>query len=160
MGIGEKTFLVPLIAGIGVIIITVAIILIARLLVKKRVAQYKLKDSLLTPTEIEYYNVLETCFGNEYRILPQINLASVIDKIGEGFRNELFRNVDFGIFDDAFRPILLIEINDNTHTRKDRIKRDEKVNLIAKRARIPLITFWTRDGIDGETIYKTVKKYL
>ena len=160
MGTGENSYLVPILAVIAALFITIAAIVIAKILSKKRSAHYKLKDSLLTQTEIEYFNVLDFYFGKDYRILPQINLASVIDKIGEGFRTELFRNVDFGIFGEDFRPILLIEINDDTHTRKDRIERDEKVNLIVKKARIPLVTFWTRDGIDGETIYKTIKKYL
>ena len=160
MGPGENSFLIPLIVIIAAVVAVIAIFIIAKLLTKKRAARYVLKDSLMTQTEIEYYNVLEFYFGGEYRVLPQVNLASVIDKVGEGFRNELFRNVDFGIFDENFRPIVLIEINDGSHNRKDRIERDEKVNLIAKKARIPLVTFWTKDGIDRETIYNTVKKYL
>ena len=156
----SHSVLLPIIAVIAVLAITAAIIITFKLLSKKREARYKLKESLMTPTEFEYYFVLEQYFGGDYRVLPQINLASVIDKVGEGFRTELFRNVDFGIFDDAFRPILLIEINDGTHNRKDRIERDEKVNLIAKKARIPLVTFWTKDGIDREEIYRAIKKYL
>ena len=59
-------------------------------------------------------------------VLPQVNLASVIDKKGDSnFRNELFRNIDFGVFNKDFKPLVLIEINDNTHFRKDRIERDK-----------------------------------
>ena len=151
---------IPFIIAGTVILAVIVIFIIVRLSLRKKTPSYYLKDSLLTPTEISYYNIINGYFGNDYLILPQINLASVIDKQGGGFRNELFRNVDIGIFDHNFRPILLIEINDNTHLKKDRQERDKKVNDICKKARIPLVTFWTKDGFDREDIYRTIKKYL
>lgn len=150
-----------IIIGIAIaVVVTIILFVIVKLLEKKREPHYYLKDSLLTPLEIEYYKVLDDYFGKDYRILPQINLASVIDKEGGGFRTELFRNADFGIFDMNFRPILLIEINDNTHFRKDRQERDASVALILKKAHIPLVTFWTKDGIDRKRIYNEIRKYL
>lgn len=151
-------FIVP----IAVIVGLAVLVIIVTLLLKKKANEphYILKDRLLTRTEIEYYNVINSFFGEDYLILPQINLASVIDKEGAGYRSELFRNIDFGIFDFNFRPVLLIEINDNTHFRKDRIERDKKVADICKKARIPLVTFWTKDGLKQDYIYKTIKKYL
>ncbi len=140
--------------------ITAIIIILFKLKDKKRVASYSLKDSLITASEREYLKIIDAYFSKDYIILPQVNLASVIEKQGEGFRNELFRNVDFGIFDYNYRPLVLIEINDNTHFRKDRQERDLKVQEICKKAKIPLVTFWVKDGIDSEKIYKTIKKYL
>lgn len=149
-------YLLPLSVTAGVIII----IIIIYLLFKKRGPRYVVKERLMSVTEYEYFKIINSFFGDEYLILPQINLASVIDKVGDGYRTELFRNVDFGIFDYNYRPILLIEINDNTHFRKDRIERDKKVNEICKKAKLPLITFWTKDGIDNDKIFKTLSKYL
>ena len=150
-----------IIIGIAIaLIITIAIFTVAKTAQKKREPKYRLKDSLVTASELRYFRVLEGCFGKDYRVLPQVNLAAVIDKEGAGFRTELFRNVDFGIFDMNFRPIVLIEINDNSHLRKDRAERDESVNAIAKKARIPLVTFWTKDGFDERKIYDTIRKYL
>ncbi len=150
----------PFIAVGAAVIIAVAIFIVVKVSSAKSTPDYRLKDALLTQTEISYYNIINAYFGGDYLILPQINLASVIEKQGGGYRNELFRNADFGIFDHNFRPILLIEINDNTHLRRDRKERDQKVSVICKKARIPLITFWTKDGIDKDVIYKTIKKYL
>ncbi len=149
-----------------ILFLVIAFVLLTLLLVaifskkKKKEPHYILKDKLLTRTELEYYNIINSFFGQDYLVLPQINLASIIDKEGGGFRNELFRNVDFGIFDFNFRPILLIEINDNTHFRKDRAERDKKVLDICQKTHIPLITFWVKDGINREYIYKTLRKYL
>ncbi|MBR3864564.1 MAG: DUF2726 domain-containing protein [Clostridia bacterium] len=128
---------------------------------KKKQASYFVKDSLLTKTEIKYYNLLCSILGDRFLVLPQINLASVIDKKGgNNFRNELFRNADFGVFDYNYRPIFLVEINDNTHFRKDRLERDKKVNEICEKAGLPILTLWVKDGIDAETIKKQIQKIL
>ncbi len=138
----------------------ILIILVIYFLTRKRGPDYVVKAPLMTKPEREYYNIFLSYFGQDYIILPQINLASVIDKVGKGYRSELFRNVDFGVFDYNYHPILLIEINDNTHFKKDRIERDKHVNEICKKAKLPLVTFWTKDGIDNKVIYRTLKKYL
>ena len=146
---------------IAVIIITILLI-IARFLYKKsKEPDYFVKKRLLTATELEYYEVIRSLISNQYVILPQINLASVIDKEGgSNFRNELFRNIDFGVFDGNLRPIFLIEINDNTHFRKDRMERDKKVGKICKKAGIPLVIFWVKDGIDVNDMAHLLKSAL
>ena len=50
-------------------------------------------------------------------IVPQVNLASIIQKVSNSrFNTELFRNIDFGIFNvDYSKLLLLIELNDNSH---------------------------------------------
>ena len=151
-------------------IITICIILgvIATILViiklivnKKRQPRYFVKDKLLTATEIKYYDAIRSVVGNSFLVFPQINLASVIDKEGgTNFRNELFRNIDFAIFDYDFHPLVLIEINDNTHFRKDRIERDQKVLSICKKAGIPLVTFWVKDGLNVNYIANTLHSAL
>lgn len=150
---------------IAIIVCSVALILFV--LVLKLIRQFKnkpvyeVKESLLSATEIEYYRVLDSLLGGNYLIYPQINLATVIDKKRpKGFRTELFRNADFGVFDFNFRPLLLIEINDNSHLRKDRAERDESVNEICKNAKLPIVTFWVKDGINIEKMRKQLKKYL
>ena len=146
---------------IAVLIIAVLLI-VARFLYKKsKEPDYFVKEQLLTKTELEYYDVIRSLISSQYVILPQVNLASVIDKEGgSNFRNELFRNIDFGVFDGNLRPIFLIEINDNTHFRKDRKERDKKVLKICKKAGIPLVTFWVREGIDISDMTHQLKSAL
>lgn len=138
------------------------ILIIARYLYKKsKEPNYFVKDRLLTDTELAYYNVIRELIDSRFIILPQINLASVLDKKGGGnFRTELFRNIDFGVFDGELHPIFLIEINDNTHLRRDRKERDKRVNKICKKAGIPLVTFWVRDGINKSEMYRELKNAL
>ena len=77
--------------------------------------------------------------------MPQLNLASIINKEGNyKYRNELFRNIDFGIFSKDYKELLLlIEINDKTHNNYNRRKRDIKVDNIVDNAGIKLIKFYS-----------------
>jgi hypothetical protein len=137
----------------------IVVFIVARILYKKsKEADYFVKQRLLTQTELEYYEIIRSLISSQFVILPQVNLASVIDKKGgSNFRSELFRNIDFGVFDGDLRPIFLIEINDNTHFRRDRKERDKKVNKICKKAGMPLVTFWVKDGIDVNDMARTLK---
>lgn len=106
---------------------------------------YKKKKYFITKTERKYYNILNEII-NEYNleIVPQVNLATIIDKPKAKYANELYRNVDFGIFSKNYKELLLlIEINDRTHKKEYRKERDIKVNNYTKEAGINLITLYT-----------------
>ena len=100
----------------------------------------------MTESEQYFYNILKE-MEKEYdvKIQPQINLASIIEKTTKHkYANELFRNIDFGIFDKKYNKLLLaIEINGSSHHRIDRIIRDKKVDKILSEANIKLIKFYT-----------------
>lgn len=61
------------------------------------------QKEFMTKSENEFYEkMLE--LKNEYEIVPQVNLATIIDKqTAEKYRNELFRNIDFGIFTKDYK---------------------------------------------------------
>lgn len=100
------------------------------------------KKNLMTKTEIEFYNKIKDLEG--YIIIPQINLASIIKKEGNNkYINELFKVIDFGVFNSNYEPLLLIELNDSTHNQINRKDRDLKVKKICNDANIKLINFYT-----------------
>lgn len=102
------------------------------------------KKVFLTSNEYSFYTKMIS-LENELHIhiVPQVNLGTIIDK-SYGYRNELNRNIDFGIFDSTYKNILLlIELNDNSHNNQNRKTRDKKVKEICKEAGIKLITFYT-----------------
>ncbi len=94
----------------------------------------------------------------EYILTPQVNLTSIIQR-STRYANELFRNVDFGVFDQEYRVVVLIEINDKTHEQYERRDRDHKVKAILAEAGIPLITLWTKYGIDKAYIKERLSEY-
>lgn len=102
------------------------------------------KKSLLSDNERIFMEKMEPLGEHGLIVLPQINLASIINKISDShYRTELFRNIDFGIFDNNYNPLLLIELNDTTHQQNYRKYRDYKVRDIAGKAGISFMTFYT-----------------
>ncbi len=89
---------------------------------------YELKKSLITETEKSFFTAIKKVLPAEYFLQPQVNLASIIYRTDNfKYQNELYRNIDACIFDMAYKPIVLIEINDDTHKTSDRKERDQKV---------------------------------
>lgn len=76
----------------------------------------------------------------------------------EKYRLELFRVIDFGIFDQEYKLCVLVEINDPSHETPER-ERDKKVVEICKEAGIPLVTFWTY-GVNPEYIRSRLRYFL
>lgn len=114
---------------------------------------YELKNSLLSPIEKKYYECIKTVLPEDYVIYPQINLASIIKRTdAHTFQNELFRNMDFGVFDKNYKPVFLIEIQDKSHLNSERHKRDEKIRLICEEAGVAIVEFWETQNIDQEKV--------
>lgn len=107
--------------------------------------------NFLTNSEFSFYKKMLPLQEKGYIIIPQLNLASIIEKHNSNFRNELFRNIDFAIFDQNFNLLLLIELNDSSHQRSDRKNRDLKVKKILNDCHIKLLTFYTT--YPNETTY-------
>lgn len=117
-------------------------------------------------TEIEqkFFKKILSYLSRDYHLSAQVCLASIIDKkyldgSKTNYRNELFRVVDFGIFDSNYNIKLLIEINDKTHERKDRILRDEHVRLVLEKVNISLISFKPTDIDNSDYIINELGEY-
>ena len=123
---------------------------------------YRAKQRLITKNEESYLKAIENCIDhNLYDIHSQIPLSSIVEKIDHSrYHNELFRSIDFLITDKEQKPLLCIEINDKTHNRFDRQERDHKVQGILHEAGIPLVTFWTKYGVNEKYISKRINEIL
>lgn len=114
---------------------------------------------LMTDAEKNFYKIVQY-FNVDYIIQPQINLASIIKIKDKRKISELFKNIDYGIFDKSYNILLLIELNDSTHLLKNRIIRDKKIKNICKKANIPLLTFYTRYKYDKDYIINRIENEL
>lgn len=122
---------------------------------------YNPKSSLLSKSERAYYIALCAAVPHGYCVLPQSNLAAFLYRTDDArFHNELFRNVDFLITSAQFQPLMVVEINDQTHYNHERKERDEKVRHICEEAGIPVLTLWTSYGVNSEYIQKRVEETL
>jgi len=111
----------------------------------------------MTNCEKEFYDKIKD-LEEVYRIIPQINLATIIQKeSNKPYQNELYRNIDFAIFSkDYSKLLLLIELNDSSHNNKKRIIRDKKVKRICYQAGIRLLTFYTNFPNKKEYVIKRI----
>lgn len=118
------------------------------------------KRNFMSQSEIVFYNKLQE-LESEYKIVPQLNLGTVIEKKNKGYRSELFKNIDFAIFSKDFNNLLLlIELNDSTHEQAKRKRRDKKVKEICNDANVKLITFYTKYPNKQEYVVNRIKEEI
>ena len=111
----------------------------------------------LTPSEKHFLSLLKEVETLGLIVVPQINLATIIQKTGKyTWQNELFRNIDYGIFDGEYKLLLLIELNDKSHQQYNRRNRDIKVHDILRQANIDMITFYTNMPNKAEYVVNRV----
>lgn len=114
----------------------------------------------MTASEHHFYNKMKE-LETEYKIVPQINLATIIKKQGASYYTDLFRNIDFAIFDKDYNQLLLlIELNDITHNQKKRIYRDNKIKEICKQSNINLITFYTKYSNEKDYVLSRIRQEI
>lgn len=120
--------------------------------------RYAVKDSFMSAPERELYARLLRLVGGDFAIFPQVALVSLIDKVNFGsYRNELFRVVDFALCDRfSLKPVLIIELNDASHKREERMRRDEKVRCIAARAGLNVLTLELDSMPDDRALRKKI----
>jgi len=117
------------------------------------------KKMFMTNSEISFYKKLIEIEKLNYKVIPQINLGTIVKKISNSkYRNELYRNIDFAIFDENWNILLLIELNDESHNKKSRIDRDLKVKKICNDAGINLIKFYTKYPNEKDYIINRILK--
>lgn len=119
--------------------------------------RYENQIKKLTKTEKAYFDVLWKKYHEYYKLETQVYLRSMFP--GSGAPN---LNIDI-VFKNKENdyPILLIEINDETHNKfKLRRMRDNELKTYCLQNKIKLQTLWTRFDINENSIYKLIDKRL
>lgn len=129
----------------------------------KSIYTYRRKDFLMTRAEHELFDILVGIVGDQYYVFPQIHLPNILDNkvVGQNWRGAFRhideKSVDFVICDRAYiKPLLAIELDDRTHERDDRKKRDGEVERILNEANMPLLRFANNGHFNKEEIKRFV----
>lgn len=94
---------------------------------------------LMTINERKVFEKLKNKLNEKYTIFPQISVRTLIQRDYKINDNAQWKIVDYLICTKPYyEPVLAIELNDITHKRKDRIKRDNKVMHLLKEIDIPI----------------------
>ncbi|MEM1228387.1 MAG: DUF2726 domain-containing protein [Planctomycetota bacterium] len=110
---------------------------------------------MLTPTERDYYLALRAAVGDRFTIFTKVRLADVLEPADKAHHQSLFnriksKHVDFVLCDSAsFAPVLCIELDDASHRRKDRQKRDAFLDAAMHHAAVGLLRVTARSRYDS-----------
>lgn len=113
--------------------------------IKKEYVYIK-KSCAMTSSELSFYKTLHEAI-NGCVIIPQAHLSMFLDHEIKGqnwkaaFARINGKSVDFLICTNDMKPLIAIELDDNTHNQPDRKTRDGFVNSIIANTNMPLLRF-------------------
>jgi hypothetical protein len=125
-------------------------------------------SSLVTPAEQRFYEVLDEVINGRLVIMSKIRLADLLIVTSENprARHRVFcslasKHVDFVLVEaQNLRPRAGIELDDSTHQRADRRKRDELLDDLFAKAKMPLLRFKTAPTYNPRSIETRVEEAL
>lgn len=115
--------------------------------VKEDTSLYFKQKCLFTPTEMKFLNVLQEAVGDDYAIMGKVRMADIFGIKAPERSKEYFshfgkiksKHFDFVLCSkESMEPVLAIELDDSSHQRLDRIKRDSFVNRLCSDAKIQI----------------------
>lgn len=119
---------------------------------------YVKKEYLLTPTELIFYKVLKEVTDELNLIIcPQVSLYEIVNsKEYKGFNKIARKTIDFVIAEPNLKIKCCIELDDYTHNRQSRIKRDNFINELFKNVGIKLFHAEVKQYYDKEKIKNAI----
>jgi len=124
---------------------------------------YFSRDTLLTPAELRFFQVLKKVIPPSQSISCKVRLADIINcsninwQKGYGPRISS-KHIDFVLFSTETSNILLcIELDDSSHSLPDRKKRDVFVDKSLHTADVPILRVKVSRGYDMAFLQKEIK---
>lgn len=127
--------------------------------------KYLVKNNPMTETEQKFINYLKV-FTDKYNliILPQVQLQSIFKTIDKknitDFNKIKSKSVDFAIVDNKYNYKMFIELDDYTHNRQDRIKRDIFINNLFKTYNLKLKRIKVQNNYNLEELENIIKEVV
>jgi len=116
--------------------------------------------ALLTPSEARFHQCLDALSQQRCRILCKPRLADVFQHHDlTGFNKVSQKHIDFLICrNDDWMPMLGIELDDDSHERKERKVRDVFVNSLFASVGLPLIRIHVREMDQIEALLENLSR--
>lgn len=120
------------------------------------------KRPLQTQGELWFFKVLKLALGDRYDIFVQVRLASIVtipDKffLWRDFNPLGAKCVDYVLCDKKTGiVVLVIELDDKSHRRLERKRRDKFVNNVLKTAGIPILHIKAEGYYDTQKISRNI----
>ena len=126
---------------------------------------YSRRGHLVTRNELKFFRALKHAVKDRWHIMAMVRIADLLQvrsgtpKSISWFNRIACKHVDFVLCDpDSLEPRLAIELDDDSHRRPDRQRRDDFVDLAFSSAKLPLVRFSTVSDYDVDSIRSTVQR--
>lgn len=116
---------------------------------------FEMREFLFSPAERSFLGVLEQALDNQYRVFGKVRLGDIVkpakgltpSKRTSASNRVKQKHVDFVICSATDLTVRgVVELDDQSHAREDRVKRDDFVNQVLLAAKIPIIHFSAKKG--------------
>lgn len=127
---------------------------------------YCLRDDFLSPAERSFFGVLQLATGSRAVIFSKVRVADLLyvprGNGHQGYQNRIVaKHVDFVLCDPgSMQPIAVIELDDASHGKADRIERDGFLESAFIAAGLPLIRFPAQRQYDVKTVATQIDNTL
>ena len=126
---------------------------------------YKPCQSLLTPTERTFFAALTRAAASDCLIFAKVCLRDVVylprnaDNYMSWFGKISQQHLDFVLCDRiAVRPFLVIELDDRSHQRADRIERDASKDAVLHQVGLVVVRVPVAQGYDVAQLRATIDR--
>ncbi len=154
----------PLLAVLSGVLVAA---LLGLMLLREGQVPYEKRETLLTPAEINFLRSLEMAVRSDWMIFPMVRLADVIrvrsrTRKFQSWQNRIFgKHLDFVLCDvETLEVKLAIELDDSSHSRSERVKRDRFVNSALSSAGLPLLRVPVEPKYETAAIRKSIEHAL
>lgn len=117
---------------------------------KEADVSYVLRPLLFTPAERKFYNALSAAVASDQIVFGKVRVADILQPNSEASRSQWqsafnrisSKHFDYVICDRATLSIqTVVELQDKSHAKSNRIKRDQFLRKACQSAGLPLIEF-------------------
>ena len=124
---------------------------------------YRQCDNFLSAAELAFFQVLKQVAGDRFYVCAKVRISDLLYVVNRrnnmGHANRIDRkHVDFVLCDpNTMQPVLVVELDDASHQRKDRQERDELVDAAFGAAELPILHVVCRQRYRVEDLKQQIK---
>lgn len=118
--------------------------------VSKQKYSYQIRGALLTPSEIKFYRALKQAVGDQFIIFGKVRVADILipeNGLNKSHWQRAFNKISAKHFDFVLCNLedltveAVIELDDKSHQKSSRIKRDNFLNQAAQSSGLKMLRF-------------------
>ncbi|MAE66735.1 MAG: hypothetical protein CMJ18_20905 [Phycisphaeraceae bacterium] len=128
---------------------------------------YLRKDYLLTKAERSFFHALFDVAGGRFHVFAMVRLADLVyiprgtERRQSYFNRIRSKHVDFVLCElESIRPMLAIELDDASHSRRDRKERDVFVEEALRVAGLPLLRIPVRRDYSPHGLERQIRESM